>query len=107
MLSYWLSWYLLPNDPEDSLNSYVFPLAIRLVKGERIVFAPIYLRSLFYRLDECVSNITRSTGRLYVVTLVDTLFLQLFLWEWFKVLGPKLAQYNSVEMIEVEDKMEK
>lgn len=42
---------------EDGLNQYVFPLAIRLAKGERFALAPIYLGSLCYRLDECVRNI--------------------------------------------------
>lgn len=34
LLSYWLSWFVLPIRLEDDLNSSLFPLAILLVKGE-------------------------------------------------------------------------
>lgn len=80
MLVHWLSWYVLPSGPEDGLNPYVFPLAIRLAKGERLALASIYFGSLFYRLDECIKNIVKSIGRYHVVTHA-TAFLQLFLWE--------------------------
>lgn len=33
MFVFWLSWYVLPSRPEDGINPYVFPLAIRLAKG--------------------------------------------------------------------------
>lgn len=36
MLAYWLSCYVLPSGPTDGLNPYMFPLAIRLAKGERL-----------------------------------------------------------------------
>lgn len=80
MLSYWMSWYVLPSGREDGLNPYVFPLAIKLAKGERLALAPVYIGSLF-RLDECVGNIVKSVGRFHLVTHVDPAFLQLFLWE--------------------------
>lgn len=53
MLSYWLSWYILPDGPEESLNAYIYPLAIRLARGDRLTLAPIYLGSLFYRTSVC------------------------------------------------------
>lgn len=84
------------------MNSNVFPLDIRLARGDRLALAPIYLGFLFYRLNKCVKNIT-SLGRFYVVTHNNTSFLQLFRWERFKTLGLKPAQYDGVEMIEVED----
>lgn len=43
MLSYWLSWYTLPSDPQDLLNPYVFPLTIWLVEREWLVLVLIYL----------------------------------------------------------------
>lgn len=43
MLVLWLSWYILPSGPEDEINSFVFSLAIRLGKGEKIALAPIFL----------------------------------------------------------------
>lgn len=59
MLAYWLSWYVLSSDPTD-LNSYVYPLAVLLAKGEKLALAPVYLWSLFFRLDVCIKNIIRS-----------------------------------------------
>lgn len=47
MVLYWLSWYVLSSDPDYSLNFYMFPLLIRLTKGERLALMPIYLHSLF------------------------------------------------------------
>lgn len=43
MLVLWLSLYILPSGPEDEINSFVFSLAIRLGKGEKIALAPIFL----------------------------------------------------------------
>lgn len=94
MLAYLLSWYILPSDPNDGLNTYVFPLTIRLGRGDRLALGP-NLRSLFYRLEECVYHITRSFGRYVAVTCVDTSFLQLLLWERFKTVGPKPAEFAS------------
>lgn len=53
LVSYWLSWYVLPTGPEDGISLYVFPLVIRLPKGQTCT-ALIYLGLLFYLLDECV-----------------------------------------------------
>lgn len=47
MLAFWLSWYVLPSGPEDGINSYVFPLVIRLAKGEKVALAPIFLVLFF------------------------------------------------------------
>lgn len=49
---------------------------------------PVYLGSLYERLDECVNNIVCSVGRYDVVTHADTIFLQMFLWERFGILSP-------------------
>lgn len=48
--------HVLLSGPEDGIHPYVFPLAIKLAKGERLALVPIFLGSLFYRLDECVQN---------------------------------------------------
>lgn len=47
-------------------------MAIYLTKGEKLALDPIYLGSLFTRLDECVHNIL---CRYDVVTHSDTCFL--------------------------------
>lgn len=68
------SWYMLSNNPGDTLKPYVFPLAIVIVKWEKFALAPRYLRSLYAWLDECVANVVRSAGRFGAVTHIDTFF---------------------------------
>lgn len=68
----WLSWFVLLSMPKDGLKAYVFRLAVLLAKGEKSAFEPIYLCSLFARLDECVGNILRLAGHYDVVTHVDS-----------------------------------
>lgn len=78
ILSYDLSRFVCPSGPEDGMNPFVSSMAVVLIKGERLVLAPIYLVSLYARLDECVSNVVQSVGRYDVVTYVDTSFVQIF-----------------------------
>lgn len=63
LLVYWLSWFIFLSGSEDSLNGYVLPLVNLLAKGKKVALAPIYLGSLYARLDECVANETQSLGR--------------------------------------------
>lgn len=42
-------------------------------------------------------------GRYLVVSYVDTSFLQLFLWERFRTLGPKLQVFSGIDMVDFED----
>lgn len=103
MLSFWLSWYVLPSGPEDGINAFVFPLAIRLARGEKVALAPIFLRSLFYRLDECIESLVRSMGRYTVASYAQTAFLQMFLWERFKSYSPQHTVFEASTMMTVED----
>lgn len=103
MLAFWLSWYVLPSGPKDGINPFVFPLAIRLSKGERLVLAPIFLGSFFFRLDECVENLVKSMDRYTVASYAHTAFLQLFLWERFKSCGPQPSIFEAISMVRVED----
>lgn len=57
IVSYYLSWFVLTSSLEDEPNSFVFPLAFLLAKGKRLALSPLYLGSLFDRVDERVSNI--------------------------------------------------
>lgn len=59
---------------EDALNAYVIPLAILLAKGERLGLPPIYLKSLFPRLDGCVGNTVHLVGSYNVIAHADTSF---------------------------------
>lgn len=71
------------------------PLAILLTKGERLALAPIYVWSLYPRLNECVSNIASSMGCCDVIMHADTSFLSMFLWERFGALAPKSIEYSA------------
>lgn len=103
MLSFWLSWYVLSSGPEDSINAYVFPMAIRLARGEKVALAPIFLGSLFYRLNECVQTLIRSMGRYIVASYAQMAFLQMFLWERFKSYSPQPTTFKATTMMIVED----
>lgn len=37
---------------EDSLNQFVFPLVIQIAKGTNFTLVPLYLATLYVRLDE-------------------------------------------------------
>lgn len=93
----------MPSGPEDGINAYVFPLAIRLARGEKVALALIFLGSLFYRLDECVHSLVRSMWRYTVASYAQTAFLQMFLWERFKSYNPQPITFEATTMMTVED----
>lgn len=94
---------MLPRRPEDGTHPYVFPLAVKLAKEEKLAVAPIFLGSLFYCLDECVDNLSKSMGRYTVVSYANFAFLQLFLWGRFSNLAPQLVQFEAMTMRTIED----
>lgn len=49
------------------------------------------------------SEPAEAHGRYTVVSYANTAFLQLFLWEKFKNLGPQPTQFEAVDMVTVED----
>lgn len=61
-MAYWLSLFILSSGLEDGLNSYISPLTILLVNGEKVELVPIYLRSLYTFLDECIVNVAWLLG---------------------------------------------
>lgn len=61
----------------------------------------IYQGWLYARLDECITNIVQSIGRYDVLIHAYTSFLQMFLWEHFRALVPKLVEFATMEMEEV------
>lgn len=63
MLPHWLSWFVLSKTPEERLNTFVFPLVFLLAKRKRLSLAPLYLGSLFDRLDEFIGNILKFVDR--------------------------------------------
>lgn len=86
----------LPSGLENGLNSYVLPLTILLLKGERLALALIYLGSLSAHLDKCVANIAQPLGHYDVIMPVNFSFLQIFLWLCFGALVPKPIEYCAM-----------
>lgn len=99
-LSFWLSRYVLPSGPEDGINAYVFPLAVRLARGKKLSLGPLYLGLLYARVDECVRNITSSMGGYDVFTHVDSAFIQIFLWKRFGRIVLRPAEFDPVVITE-------
>lgn len=95
LLLYYLSRYVLLSGPEVGINSYVFPMAICLGKGEKLALGPIYLGSLYVRLDECLRNILHFFGRYSVVTSANTCFIQFFLLRGSEGLYPGLQSFRK------------
>lgn len=60
---------------------------------------PLYLGSLFERLDECLKYIVQFVGQYDVAMYVDASFQQPLIWERFGMLAPKLNEFEPVEMI--------
>lgn len=67
--------------------------------GRTLALAPLYLRYLYERLDECVQCIVRTIGSYYVVSYADARFLQIFIWERFKTLTPQPNEFSSFEKV--------
>lgn len=58
--------------------------------------SPIYIGSLFVRLDECVGSTVRSMARYDVVIKAATSFIQIFLWEQFEALFLSLFSFQQL-----------
>lgn len=58
--------------------------------------APIYMGSLYARLDECVANITHSLGHYNIMSHVVSVFLQIFLWERIEAFAPTSVGYSAI-----------
>lgn len=103
ILSYWLSRYVLLSSLEDDFDSYVFLFAISLAQGERLAIVPIYLGSLFYRLDECIQNIVKSVSLSCGDSCHYHLFTSLIMGATSKKLSRKPTQYLTVEKVDMEE----
>ncbi|KAF7113508.1 hypothetical protein RHSIM_RhsimUnG0116700 [Rhododendron simsii] len=87
-LVYWLSFFMIPEFPYEGPNHIVFPLAVGLARGDFVPLGPLFLGSLFHRLDLVHANTERSMGRYDMVSVVHTLFLMAFCFEHFPSLAP-------------------
>lgn len=83
--SLWLSWFVFPGRSK-TVSTAMFFRCSSLSKGKKVELAPIYLRSLYVHLYECVVNVTRSLARYDVVSHIEFAILQMFFWERFETL---------------------
>ncbi|KAG5557745.1 hypothetical protein RHGRI_007862 [Rhododendron griersonianum] len=87
-LVYWLSLFVIPDFPYEGPNHTVFPLAVSLARGDFVPLGPLFLGSLFHRLDQVHADTERSLGHYDMVSVVHTQFLMAFCFEHFPSLAP-------------------
>lgn len=75
----------------------MFPPVVLLAKGDRLELAPLYLGSLYARLDECSRSVFRSVDRYNVVSYVNASFLQMFMWESFGAFTLMLVKLELIK----------
>ncbi|KAL6284597.1 hypothetical protein ACE6H2_015526 [Prunus campanulata] len=83
-LSLWLGWFMLCDFSQDFLHERVFPLALVIARGDSIPLAPMFLGHLYRLLDQCQILEKNAEGTMGVETLLNSGFLQVFLWEHLK-----------------------
>lgn len=86
--SYFLSNFIFPGFPSESISPSVFPLPACLARGEAIVLGPLILGTLFHQLDRAHSDMERSLGRYDMSSMVSTNFLLAFFYEHFPAVAP-------------------
>ncbi|PON88277.1 Aminotransferase-like mobile domain containing protein [Trema orientale] len=79
-LACWLCRHVFYFSPINVIHRRVFPLACMMACGKKFALGPLYLGTLYRRMDQFVSDMIRSVGRYQVRSYVDSLFLQAFLW---------------------------
>ncbi|KAG5524136.1 hypothetical protein RHGRI_030958 [Rhododendron griersonianum] len=87
-LVYWLSFFVINDFPYEGSNHTVFPLAVSLARGDFVPLGPLFLGSLFHRMDQVHADTERSLGRYDMVSVVHTQFLMAFCFEHFPSLAP-------------------
>ncbi|XP_017970371.1 PREDICTED: uncharacterized protein LOC108660633 [Theobroma cacao] len=94
LLIMWLARYVFPSCPDDGISSSIIPYAIKIAKGMSFPLAPLYLGSLYRRLDLYHSKTAESVGRYRVLTYVDVFFIHMCLWERFRSCAPTSNVYQ-------------
>ncbi|KAF7151165.1 hypothetical protein RHSIM_Rhsim02G0152100 [Rhododendron simsii] len=94
-LAYWLTWYLFPGPPKDGVDTTLFELAAILASEESVPLAPLFLGTLFKRLDMLQDAARRSCGRYDLPIYVATNFLHMFLFERFPKVAPKPNDFGA------------
>ncbi|GAV77020.1 PMD domain-containing protein, partial [Cephalotus follicularis] len=90
-----LSRYVFPGLPVDGVNRGLFLLAIRISTGDRFLLAPLFVGSLYKRLDLYKKSKEASIRRNSILCFVDNAALQLFLWDHYKGYAPKVVNSKA------------
>ncbi|KAF8410706.1 hypothetical protein HHK36_003240 [Tetracentron sinense] len=104
-LSLWLSRYVFPAFPFDTTRKGVFLIAINLARGTQMALAPAVLATLYRDLrflkEQVMGKIGDSDSNSGMpITLGAPLqLMQLWAWERFPILQPKLNNLQSCEPI--------
>ncbi|KAG5528472.1 hypothetical protein RHGRI_029232 [Rhododendron griersonianum] len=94
-LAYWLTWYIFPGPPKDGVDTALFELAAILASGESVPLAPLFLGTLFKRLDMLHDAARRSCGRYDLPIYVAANFLHMFLFERFPKVAPEPNDFGG------------
>ncbi|KAG5552835.1 hypothetical protein RHGRI_010816 [Rhododendron griersonianum] len=94
-LAYWLTWYIFPGPPKDGVDTALFELAAIIASGESVPLAPLFLGTLFKRLDMLHDAARRSCGRYDLPIYVATNFLHMFFFERFPKVAPEPNDFGG------------
>lgn len=87
-LMYFLSNFVLPDFPSESVSPFVFPLAACLAHNEAVALGPFFLGCLFNHLDWVHTNMERSLGRYDMISMIHSSFLLAFFFEYCPAIAP-------------------
>ncbi|CAL4893915.1 unnamed protein product [Urochloa decumbens] len=96
-LALWLTRFVLPGHPDSTMRQSVFPIAVRLARGERVALAPAVLASLYRDLRDIkaflvAAGAAATTGNvdmLAALSLYSPIYiLHIWIWERFPALRP-------------------
>ncbi|CAL2230903.1 unnamed protein product [Prunus armeniaca] len=83
-IALWLGRFVLCDFSQDCLHECVFPLALAIARGDTIPLAPMFLGHLYHLLNRTQLLEKNASGTMGVETLLNSGFLQVFLWERLK-----------------------
>ena len=89
MVLLWLSRFVFPSPPEDTILSSLIPLAVYISQGVAFPLAPLFLGRLYSLLDYLVDEEDSGGGHFVIESYIPISFLQVFMWERFREYSPE------------------
>ncbi|KAL1220891.1 putative serinePthreonine-protein phosphatase 7 long form [Cardamine amara subsp. amara] len=105
-LALWLSFFVFPGKTRRGISKNVFPIAVRLARGERIALAPAVLAKVYRDLDR-VHDLHR--GMCHKKVHLKSLFKLVQVWTWERFSNtsptpkeipigePRISRWNSLK----------